>query len=79
MSWWGLLVGLHLGYTVEVVIALFPVTGVVSLGTYLLFTQLSVAVLGWLSRRRGLYYRRTNLITLSDLIFQMKDNARYWR
>ncbi len=70
--WWAY----TLATPVEVVIALFPVTGVVSLGTYLLFTQLSVAVLGWLSRRRGLYYRRTNLITLSDLIFQMKDNAR---
>ncbi|MGI6166443.1 MAG: FtsX-like permease family protein [Limnochordia bacterium] len=60
----------------NVVKGMFPVTAVVSLGTYFLFTQLSVVVFRHLTKRRGLYYRNINLITISDLTFQMKDNAR---
>lgn len=59
-----------------VLLAFLPVTLVVSVGTHVLFTQGSVAVLRGLQRRKSLYYRNTNLLTISDLVFKMKDNAR---
>lgn len=55
---------------------MFPVLGLVVLGTYFLFTQGSVAIFRRLQKNRSIYYKRTNLITLSQLIFKMKDNAR---
>lgn len=57
-------------------IFMFPVLGLVVLGTYFLFTQGSVAIFRRLQRNRPVFYNRTNLITLSQLIFKMKDNAR---
>lgn len=60
----------------SVVILLLPVTVLTIAGTYLLFTQLSVFVIGYLKKKRSIYWRRTNLITLSDLDYRMKDNAR---
>ena len=67
--------GYYVAYTLtpwQVVHAMFPVTAVVCVGTYLFFTQVSVVVLRRLSDRKSLYYRNINLITLSDLTFQMK-------
>jgi len=61
---------------VGVAIAFLPVTAIVCVGTHILFTQGSVAVLRRLERRKSVYYRRTNLLTISDLVFKMKDNAR---
>ncbi|WP_028596771.1 ABC transporter permease [Paenibacillus assamensis] len=45
------------------------------MGTYFLFTQLSVHVLRWLRSRRGLLLRKTNLLILSELSYRMRDNA----
>jgi len=61
---------------IEVTIAFIPVTVVVIIGTYFLFTQLSVYVINSLKRRTRLFWRRTNMLTLSDLSYRMKDNAR---
>lgn len=47
----------------------------VILGTYFLFTQLSVYVIRMLKRNQGLFFRRTNLLTFSELTYRMKDNA----
>jgi len=60
----------------SVVVLLLPVTVLTIAGTYLLFTQLSVLLIGFLKAKRSIYWRRTNLITLSDLDYRMKDNAR---
>lgn len=57
-------------------ILMFPILGLVIVGTYFLFTQGSVAMFRNLRKRPSVYYKRTNLITLSQLIFKMKDNAR---
>ncbi|RAP74910.1 ABC transporter permease [Paenibacillus montanisoli] len=43
-------------------------------GTYLLFTQTSVHGLRML-RGRKLFFRRTNMLTLSELTYRMRDNA----
>ena len=60
----------------EVLLAFLPVTAVVCVGTHILFTQGTVAVLHRLQRRKTVYYRGINLLTISDLVFKMKDNAR---
>ncbi len=59
-----------------VVYALLPVTVMVVIGTYFLFTQLSVYTIRALKRNRELFWRRTNLLFFSDLAYRMKDNAR---
>lgn len=61
---------------ISVVVLLLPVTALTIAGTYLLFTQLSVFFIGFLKKRRSIYWKRTNLITFSDLENRMKDNAR---
>ncbi|MEC0124842.1 ABC transporter permease [Paenibacillus pabuli] len=48
---------------------------VVIVGTYLLFTQLSVYVIRALKRSERLFFRKTNLLFLSELAYRMKDNA----
>src|SRR5690625_4429623 len=61
---------------VQVVAALLPVAALVTLGTYLLFTQLSVFVIRKLKNRESLFWRKTNMLLFSDLSYRMKDNAR---
>ncbi|MHA7108111.1 FtsX-like permease family protein (plasmid) [Bacillus sp. C-3-6] len=53
-------------------------TGVslVVLGTYFLFTQLSVYVLRALKKRENIFFKKTNILTISDLMYQLKDNAK---
>jgi len=59
-----------------VIAAMLPVIIVVVLGTYLLFTQLSVYLIRRLKKNDNIFWRKTNMILLSDLSFRMKDNAR---
>ncbi|ASA24725.1 FtsX-like permease family protein [Paenibacillus donghaensis] len=60
----------------EALALLLPIIGMVSLGTYLLFTQLSVFILRLLKKRESFFWRKTNMLLFSDLTFRMKDNAR---
>ncbi|KKB74033.1 MULTISPECIES: FtsX-like permease family protein [Bacillus] len=59
-----------------VFLAMLPVTVVVILGTYLLFTQLSVYVIRRIKKRETLFWRKTNMLLFSDLSYRIKDNAR---
>lgn len=59
-----------------VIVVMVPVIIVVTIGTYFLFTQLSVFLINTLKKRKKLFWKQTNLILLSDLSFRMKDNAR---
>ncbi|MEN2767951.1 ABC transporter permease [Ornithinibacillus xuwenensis] len=61
---------------IYVVYALVPVVILVTIGTYLLFTQLSVSIIRRLKRNKAIFWRRTNMLLFSDLGFRMKDNAR---
>ncbi|WP_068775948.1 FtsX-like permease family protein [Paenibacillus sp. FJAT-26967] len=45
------------------------------LGTYFLFAQLSVYIIRALKKKENIFYRKTNLLTLSELSYRMKDNA----
>ncbi|WP_337098093.1 ABC transporter permease [Paenibacillus sp. YIM B09110] len=48
----------------------------VVVGTYFLFTQLSVLFLRFIQKRHGVYYKRTNMIVFAQLGYKIKDNAR---
>ncbi|PHB58701.1 FtsX-like permease family protein [Bacillus toyonensis] len=45
-------------------------------GTYFFFTQLCVYVIYTLKNRETTFFKRTNLLVISELMFRMKDNAR---
>ncbi|MGH0601296.1 FtsX-like permease family protein [Bacillus mycoides] len=45
-------------------------------GTYFFFTQLCVYVINTLKNRETTFFKRTNLLVISELIYRMKDNAR---
>lgn len=61
---------------IYVVMALIPVVILVTIGTYLLFTQLSVFIIRKLKSSRKIFWKNTNMILFSDLAYRMKDNAR---
>lgn len=74
---------LGIGYTTAllakgtmVVAVMLPVIIVVIIGTYLLFTQLSVYIIGKLRKKESIFWFKTNMLLFSDLAFRMKDNAR---
>ncbi len=54
---------------------LFGGVVLVIIGTYFLFTQLSVYVIRALKNRPRFVFKRTNLLTVSELVYRMKDNA----
>ncbi|GLX69875.1 FtsX-like permease family protein [Paenibacillus glycanilyticus] len=56
--------------------AMVPVTVVVIIGTYFLFTQLSVYAVHKGRKSRSVFWRKTNIVLFSDLAYRMKDNAR---
>lgn len=59
-----------------VVLVMIPVIAMVTLGTYFLFTQISVFVIHFLKKRKKLFWKKTNMLLFADLAFRMKDNAR---
>ncbi|PAE24910.1 MULTISPECIES: ABC transporter permease [Bacillaceae] len=61
---------------VMVVAVMVPVIIVVCIGTYLLFTQLSVFIIRRLKKNERVFWFKTNMLLFSDLAFRMKDNAR---
>ncbi|MFC5406306.1 ABC transporter permease [Cohnella soli] len=82
LSWLAVLL-LSCGYAVALIVkgifvvyAMVPVTIVVIIGTYFLFTQLSVFLIHKFRSKRSFFWRKTNMLFLSDLAYRMKDNAR---
>ncbi|WP_195574204.1 ABC transporter permease [Paenibacillus sp. 1001270B_150601_E10] len=49
--------------------------GLTVLGTYFVFTQLSVYAIRWMRKKESLFLKKTNLLTISELAYRMKDNA----
>lgn len=49
--------------------------GCVVVGTYFLFSQLSVYVIRVLKKKESVFFNKTNLLTISELAYRMKDNA----
>jgi putative ABC transport system permease protein len=57
-------------------VRLVPIMLLLLLGTYLIFAQGSTALVQMFQRNRMLYYNHTNLLTISQLVFKLRDNAR---
>ena len=53
----------------------FPAVILVILGTYLLFTAGSIALLKVLKKNKRYYYKTSHFISVSNLMFRMKKNA----
>lgn len=60
----------------QVVTALLPVVILVTIGTYFLFSQLSIYVINKLKQHKSFFWRKTNMLLFADLAYRMKDNAR---
>lgn len=60
---------------VALILVFFPAAVLVIIGTYCLFTAGSVAVLKALRRDRRYYYQPRHFITVSGLLYRMKQNA----
>lgn len=59
-----------------VIAGVVPVTAMVSVGTYLLLREGSIALLSWLHRRERFFCRPGPFLVVSQLIFKMQDNYR---
>lgn len=71
--------GYYLAWTadlISIIPRMLPILALVVPGSYFLFTQLSVALTSLLQKRKSLYYKGTHLLTISDLIFKLRDNSR---
>lgn len=74
---------LAIGYTIAllsqgmtVIMAFLPVLVMVVIGTFMLFSQLSVQIIEGLKKHLSFFWKKRNLVVFSDLAFRMKDNAR---
>lgn len=71
-----------LGYTMAVasgqfiIATMFPVLGLTVWGTYLLYSQFSVYFANKLQNNKEIFYKGINMITLSQIIYKLRDNAR---
>ncbi len=59
-----------------IILTMFPVLFFTVTGTYFLFSQFSVYITSRLKRNRRMFYNGTNMITLSQIIYKLKDNAK---
>ncbi|GKX67073.1 FtsX-like permease family protein [Inconstantimicrobium mannanitabidum] len=59
-----------------IIMTMFPILIVVIIGTYLLFSQFSVYLTSRLQRNKRVYYKGINFITLSQIVYKLKDNSK---
>ncbi|MDX8047649.1 ABC transporter permease [Gracilibacillus sp. S3-1-1] len=55
---------------------MFPILALIIPGTYLLYTQFSVLFIHLLKKKKRLFFAKTNLLTISELSYKLKDHAR---
>lgn len=60
----------------NIVYRIIPVTAVVVIATYLLFSQLSVFIIKRLKKNRKFYMNKTTVLWVSNLLYRIKDNTR---
>ncbi len=54
----------------------FIASFLIIIGTQFLFSSVSIAVLKYLQSKRNIYYKNSNMISISTMLFRMKKNAR---
>ncbi|NEU04293.1 FtsX-like permease family protein [Clostridium senegalense] len=73
---------IFLGYIIAassstlIILTMFPILILVVTGTYLLYSQFSVYFTNKLQENKLIYYKGINMITLSQIIYKLKDNAK---
>lgn len=55
---------------------MLPVIAMTIIGTYFFYTQLSVFIIKLLQKNKRLFWKKTNMLTISNLAYRLKDNAR---
>lgn len=71
----GYSIALHAQVDSRVFLDFFGAVFLVVVGTYLLFTSGSIALLRFLKKRKGYYYKPDNFITVSGMLYRMKKSA----
>lgn len=61
---------------VAIIITMFPILILTIVGTYFLFTQFSVALTTKLQQNKEIFYKKTNMVVLSQIIYKLRDNAK---
>lgn len=59
-----------------IILTMFPVLFFTVTGTYFLFSQFSVFITTKMKKNNKVFYNGTNMITLSQIIYKLKDNAK---
>ncbi|UHA72835.1 ABC transporter permease [Paenibacillus sp. 481] len=57
------------------IVTAIPTIGFTVLGTYFLFTQLSVSITRMMQNNKRFYYFRTNMLNVSQVAYKLRDNA----
>lgn len=60
----------------DVLKAIVPITSMVIVGTYFIFSQLTVFIIKMLKKNRSFYMNKTAVIVISNLFYKIKDNTR---
>lgn len=74
-----LAVGYYLSITAEeknISNRIIPATVMVIIGTYLLFSQLSIFIIKLIKKNRKLYMKRRTMLLTSNLLYRVRDNTR---
>lgn len=74
-----LILGYGIAWFVEgglVLVAMMPVIFIVVTGTYFIFTQFSIAVANKVLKNENILYKKTNIISYSQMIFKLQDTAK---
>lgn len=71
----GYVISIRIKYPLAALVLFFFAVVLVIIGTYLLFTTISISLLKLMKRNKRLYYRKNNFTTISGMLFRMKQNA----
>lgn len=76
-----LLIGLGYGMAaftpgLAILVTMIPIVIVTVAGTYFLFTQFSILITQKLKKNNRLFYSGVNMISLSQIIYKLRDNAK---
>ena len=72
---WGYYIAVTVNEPLNALLLFFAAVLCVILGTFCLFTAGSIAFLKWLRRRKNFYYQPGHFISVSGMMYRMKQNA----
>ncbi len=72
---WGYYIAVTTRTGMDAIVTYFLAVGLVILGTYCLFTAVSIAVLKMLRKNKAFYYKTGRFIGISGMLYRMKQNA----